>query len=337
MVNRHLETVGNELVPAVAYGDAAGLPVETRSHRAIKAAYGTIGSLLPSSENPFYVGEFAPGTWSDDTQLTLVVARSLARVGAFELRDIANLHAEAYFETPQVVKPNKQVVKRGWGGSTTRSIERFLDGVPVDRCGEPQGKGNGVVMKLAPLAFWHVARNAGEVEAYRDCDALTALTHNNLTAKVASRVHHDTLRYLMTNDYTQEAFVQTVIASAKRHEELLGDTSRDVSNELLFLNEHFYFDTETILNNTDGKGFFVPQTLAMAYGAFIAHDGQFAASVYEAVNLGGDTDSTASIVAAMCAIKAGGTFEKPGDYTATSEHTMLCDTSRHLARRALTA
>lgn len=337
MANSALERIGRELVPAVAYGDAAGLPVETRSHQAIGAVYGRIDSLIPTNENPFYVGEFAPGTWSDDTQLTLVIARSLARAGAFELRDIANLHAEAYFETPQVVKPNKQIVKRGWGGSTTRSVERFLDGVPPEACGEKEGKGNGVVMKLAPLAYWHTVRRTGEPEVYRDCDRLTAFTHNNPTAKVATRVHHDALRYLMTSDYNQEEFVQQVLASAKRHEERLGDTSRDISSELLFLNEHFYFDTQTILNNTDGKGFFVPQTLAMAYAAFLAHDGEFAPSVYEAVNLGGDTDSTASIVAAMSVMKTKGQFVKPADYEQTALHEMLHDTSRELAIRALVA
>ncbi len=329
-----LRQIGDQLLPAIAYGDAAGLPVETQSHAKIKERYGRIDRLLPAHENPFYIGEYDAGTWSDDTQLSLVVARSLARVGAVELRDIANLHVDAYHETPQIVRPNKQIVKRGWGGSTTRSVERYMRGVSLEDCGEPQGMGNGVIMKMAPLAFWHIARETALDAVYDDCDKLTSFTHANATAKVATRLHHDVLRYLLTEDYDQEEFVHRIVASARHHEDALRDTSRDVSSELMFLNEHFLFDTDTILNNTDGKGFFVAQTLAMAYGAFIAHDGKFTESVYEAVNLGGDTDSTASIVAAMSVMR-GGEFEVPDDFTDTQHYPDLVSASSKLSEVAL--
>lgn len=325
--------IGEQLLPAIAYGDAAGLPVETRSAKYITDHYGHIDHLLPSKENPFYRGEFQPGTWSDDTQLSLVIARSLSRVGAFDIRDIANLHVQAYGETEQVIRKG-QVVKRGWGGSTTRSVERYMSGIAAEQCGEVQGKGNGVIMKLAPLVYWHEVRGVDRVEAYRDCDQLTAFTHNHVTAKVASRVHHDVLSYLMHMPYEQDDFVRFVLESAKYHEYLLGDRSNDISSELAYLNEHFYFDTDSILRNTDGRGFVVSQTLAMAYGAFLAHDGEFVTSVYEAVNLGGDTDSTASIVAAMTVMKNRGVFEKPHDYETTLNHNMLCEVSCALAGRA---
>ncbi len=57
----------------------------------------------------------------------------------------------------------------------------------------------------------------------------------------------------------------------------------------------------------------MPQTLAMAYGAFVAQRGRFVPCVYEAVNLGGDTDSTASIVAAMSVMKNMGINTIPTD------------------------
>jgi ADP-ribosyl-[dinitrogen reductase] hydrolase len=329
-----LEAIGRELLPAIAYGDAAGLPVETRNAAYIAARYGRINCLLPSTENPFYQGEFAPGTWSDDTQLSLVVAQSLMRVGAFELRDIANLHVKAYAQTPQVVRGG-QAVKRGWGGSTTRSVERYMQGMAAEHCGESGGMGNGVIMKLGPLAYWHIARGTAESSVYRDCDALTAFTHAHPTARVATRVHYDVLHHLATEEYAQEAFVRTTQESALRHERLVGDTSRDVSSELRYLSGHFFFDTDTILRNTDGMGFIVPQTLAMAYGAFLAHEGEFASSIYEAVNLGGDTDSTASIVAVMATMKSRGKFKMPPDYRATLDHDMLLRQSAALAHRAL--
>lgn len=71
-----IENIGEQLLPAIAYGDAAGLPVETMSRERIAETYGSIDHLLPATCNPFYIGEFTPGTWSDDTQLSMAVART---------------------------------------------------------------------------------------------------------------------------------------------------------------------------------------------------------------------------------------------------------------------
>lgn len=93
-------------------------------------------------------------------------------------------------------------------------------------------------------------------------------------------------------------------------------------------------DTQRILDSTDGKGFYVPQTLAMAYGVFAAHDGQFTDSVYEAVNIGGDTDSLASIVATMSLFKNGGISKKPHDFEHTDSYERLMNLSRELTEAA---
>ncbi len=51
--------------------------------------------------------------------------------------------------------------------------------------------------------------------------------------------------------------------------------------------------------------------------------------------LGGDTDSTASIVAVMAIMKSRGKFKMPPDYRATLDHDMLLRQSAALAHRAL--
>ena len=330
--------VGEVLLPAIAYGDAAGLPVETKSAARIARDYGHIDQLIASNENPFYVGEFESGTWSDDTQLSMAVAMSLARTRGFDLQDMANAHVEAYHDTPQITKPNGQSVKRGWGGSTTASIERYMNGVSPLQAGEPDGKGNGVIMKMAPLAYWHIARGVSDDTAYRESDQLTVMTHANTTATVATRVHHDVLNYLATRDYYGEEFADVAYWSAVMHEDTLGDMSHDTSSSLAFLADVVHpMRREAILEHTDGKGFFVPQTLAMAYAAFMANEGDFTDSIYEAVNLGGDTDSTASIVAAMSLFTHRGIRSMPDDFEATQHYLMLRRTSREFARVAMRA
>lgn len=329
-----IRRIGEQLLPAIAYGDAAGLPVETKSHQQIAAKYGVIDGLIASRENPFYMGEFTPGTWSDDTQLSMAVTRALVRAGRFDMRAIADEHVAEYNQTPQIVRESGQVVKRGWGGSTTRAVERYMAGVPVAECGEPAGAGNGVIMKLAPLAYWLITHSTADDQAYRQLDAFTAFTHGSFEARVATRVHYDMLLYLATEAYDTREFGALPYTSALWHEAQLDKHSNDVSHTLRYLMADDEQSTERILHHTDGKGFYVPETLAMAYGAFMLHDGDFTRSVYEAVNLGGDTDSTASIVAAMSLFRHGRIKERPGDFTQTLQYDELSKLSHQLVEAA---
>lgn len=123
-MSESLQRTGERLLPSIAYGDAAGLPVETMSADEIKVRFGRIDSLLPVTINPFYKGDFDAGTWSDDTQLSIVVAESLTASDGFDLHHMAYSHIDAYEQTPQITKPNGQMITRGWGGSTTRSVQR---------------------------------------------------------------------------------------------------------------------------------------------------------------------------------------------------------------------
>ena len=49
------ERIAENLLPSIAYGDAAGLPVETRDAEYIRDMYGAIDRLMPTRENPFYI------------------------------------------------------------------------------------------------------------------------------------------------------------------------------------------------------------------------------------------------------------------------------------------
>lgn len=331
---KSLEKIGERLIPAVAYGDAAGLPVETKTRDEIAEKYGTIDRLIPTHANPFFQESLGRGTWSDDTQLTLVVANSFLRAGAFDMRAIADGHVNAYHDTPELVRPDGRKTKRGWGGSTVNSVRRFMESGDFGTSGERGGTGNGVIMKMAPLAFWLIARDYDRNAAYDISDKFTSFTHDNKISRVSSRVHLDTLWHLLITDYDEKSFAQAVMSSAERHEAELDETSYANSTALEYL-ARGVDDTKDILENTDGKGFYVPQTLAMAYGAFMAHDGHFTDSVYGAVNLGGDTDSTASIVATMANIKNGGAFDTPSDFEYTHDYHRLSEISEKLTRLAV--
>ena len=341
--NKHnrdiLRHQGAMLIPAIAYGDAAGLPVETKTAEYISTTYPEgISALMPAKENSLFDSEEHPGVWSDDTQLTLAVAKALIKANGFSLSAFAETHLEAYDNTPEIMRKGT-LVKRGWGGSTTSAMLRLRGGESPTKSGTIGGAGNGVLMKIAPLAYWQAIRRTPLRQVYDQYDQLTNMTHNSAVARLTTRVHGDMLAYLMRDEYDKRRFMSVLEGSMALHE-FETRQSGVVSPGFLSSQLDYLYKTlnkEIILSETDASGFYAPQTLAMAYGAFIAHDGEFVPTVFEAVNLGGDTDSLASIAASMCIFKTKEAVSLPADYLHLEQLDELQRVSQQLAAAAFAA
>ena len=318
-----------EVLPAIAYGDAAGLPVEGKSAEYIRERYGRIAELQAPSDHPFFPGS-ARGTVSDDTQLSLAVTESLIRTGGFSIESLADEHIAAYRQAPRTAEG----VPCGWGDSTVKAMERMISGVPPRESGEKGKVGNGVVMKMAPLVVWQVL---GEVDGRTrrgQYDLLTNMTHNSEIARICTRLHGEVLSALLEERTVPEAadrFIQTLAVN-------------DFSKESELLHRAVYNPCQTdeelaeryaaSKSGTD-YGFYVPETLAIAYDIFLGAGGDMQAAVYRAVNLGGDSDSTASIVAAMIACQSGGVYKEPPDMESVQGIEEFRTVSMQLAEAAL--
>ncbi len=333
-----MKEAGEQLLQAIAYGDAAGLPVETWTAKEIRQTYGWLDHLEETRVNPFFAGHHGAGMWSDDTQLSLAVAKALIVADGFDLEAQAEEHIRA-FDASECINRNGKQVPRGWGGSTVQSVERLKHGMSPRLSGERGGAGNGVLMKLAPLALWHAVRGTEDTERYADIDALTVMTHNSDEARVTSRVHGDMLHMLLRLEqevpFDPQELADGVIERARWHEASLG-VSSVCSSALGYLAlPYLECRPQEILKHTDGKGFYAPQTLAMAYGVFLHNISDFSSMVYTAVNLGGDTDSTGSIVAAMTTMYDKGDIALPQDIEFLHERSMLQGVSKQLTGAAM--
>ncbi len=318
-----------EVLPAIAYGDAAGLPVEGKPAECIRERYGRITELQAPSDHPFFPGS-ARGTVSDDTQLSLAVAESLIRTGGFSIESLADEHIATYRQAPRTAEG----VPCGWGGSTIKAVERMIRGVSPRESGEKGKAGNGVVMKMAPLVVWQVLGEVDKRTRRGQYDLLTNMTHNSEIARICTRLHGEVLSALLEGRTVSEAadrFIQTLAVN-------------DFSKESELLHRAVYHpcqtDEELAERYAAGKsgtdyGFYVPETLAMAYDIFLGVGGDMQAAVYRAVNLGGDSDSTASIVAAMIVCQSGGAYKEPPDMESVQGIEQLRTVSTQLAEAAL--
>jgi ADP-ribosyl-[dinitrogen reductase] hydrolase len=128
----------------LACGDALGRPVEFRSPAAIENRHGELAEMVGNGT----WGKPA-GTVTDDTDLALCLARSLAERGEWDPGDVGERFVQWLDGDPFDV-----------GRMTRKSIRRLADGDDWATAGRrvwedsPEGSnaGNGSVMRCAPLA-----------------------------------------------------------------------------------------------------------------------------------------------------------------------------------------
>src|SRR5690242_17112613 len=140
----------------VAVGDALGQPIEALPPERLRREFGEIRDFMAGDPRlPIPLG---PGQWTDDTQMTLDIARSIARCRRVDPEDIA-----------------QEFIRDHWGegirfsGFTVKySLQRLKRGLPWQESGldDELSQGNGGAMRIAPVGLFdhrHLERLAEDV------------------------------------------------------------------------------------------------------------------------------------------------------------------------------
>ena len=118
-MNLHDKVRGTFL--GIGIGDALGKATEGLSASLIEREFGRITTYFNLPQHEDFDGQ-PPGTWTDDTQLSLTVARGFIAAGSFDLDAIAREHC---------IEFHKNVA--GWGDTTLEAVARIVAGVHWSR------------------------------------------------------------------------------------------------------------------------------------------------------------------------------------------------------------
>ncbi|AWY07394.1 hydrolase [Streptomyces phage JackieB] len=152
-----------------AVGDALGVPFEFKPPQDFAPEDLPLG--MPGG-GPF---NFAPGEWSDDTQMTLCIARAaydgLDLSGKKGLERVARAFSGWYAGHPRDVGGQVSSVlatarSKGWKGLAQRAAERYVNA-------PHNSAGNGSLMRTSPVALRHLNDEAKATAAARKVSALT--------------------------------------------------------------------------------------------------------------------------------------------------------------------
>jgi ADP-ribosyl-[dinitrogen reductase] hydrolase len=257
-----------------AIGDSLGLSFEMKGW-SYQPLLDWNGAFTPGGT--FWKGQ--AGQYTDDTMMSLALARSLTRNGKYVPSDVAQGYLEWYLSGNT----------RGIGATTAQAMHNLKIEIPWDQSGVVGDKvaGNGTAMRVAPLGMAY-RHNLIDLIDFAQTDA--SITHNSPEPKAGSMAIALGTALLSHRNLMPEEVLESVI-------NVIPDSI--VKNKLVLCRLHLKEGTDERAALIEiGSAGYVPETVAAAFYCLIAGN-NYKEVVIKAVKAGGDTDTTAAIAGAM--------------------------------------
>ena len=299
----------------LAVGDALGYQVEFLSLTQIRARHGPEGVAdFPTIRSQ------RVGRYSDDTQMTLAVARGLLEAGD-RLHDAERViecicrEFVVWLETDCVHHP------RAPGNTCIRGCANLKNGVPWRQAGVPSSKGCGAAMRSAPIGL-----------VYHDQPALlrqvahgaSVCTHGH-PAGVAAGIATAYLTALALHDDLDNMVTKLL--------DFVGDVSDEFNGKLRQVEQVIALPPDQALAAL-GDGWVGEEAVADALYCFLRTPHDYQRTVLTAANTQGDSDSIACIAGAISGAH-NGLASLPQRWTRDVENApLLLETALRLHRLA---
>lgn len=286
-----------------AVGDALGAPTE--GSPSVSAAH------LHSLDEPQRL------TYTDDTAMTIGVARSLVECGRFDGAHMAETLAGIYGLEPW----------RGYGAGPPLVFARHHLGVPWDQAAaelfDGQGSyGNGAAMRVAPVALF----------AFPDIDMAAELARRTA---IITHTHPEAIDGAVAQALAITILLAKIgpVEPSRLTIALLDHVETPVfKNKLSYVERHIGDRPVGELADVLGTGIAAHASVVTALSCFLTHHNSFPDAVKAAISLGGDTDTIAAMTGALAGAHLG-TEAIPSawrEVEAADELTTLAD---HLYQR----
>jgi ADP-ribosyl-[dinitrogen reductase] hydrolase len=284
----------------IVVGDALGAPVEGYSAEKIADIHTRVTEYKQPLGHKWF-NDQPLGFWTDDTHLSFAVVKALLEANDFDMDAIAKYHTLAMAESVE-----------GWGYSTQESIRKLKDGAHWSESGitdnPNRGTGNGVPMKIAPIAIWDFMVGIPNTSdpSYKKIVQFSAMSHYTDMSAYAAIAHTQAIQHCLAfqpEEFDENAFIDEIVDHAYvegfvEHAKLDPPLTKkeDSLRERFNLLFGFESDKKDRLFES-ASGCYVYHSLPFTYAHFLKD--QTIEGLYNVVNAGGDTDTNGSMFASM--------------------------------------
>lgn len=273
-------TIKNSLY-GLLIGDACGVPYEFNPPTELPTLI-EIDMIPPANFQKTYP-HIPPGTWSDDGAQALALLDSLIDNQQLDPDDFASRLIRWYENGMYAVDS----VVFDIGIQTSEALRAYQRGTPSTQCGQarPEGKGNGALMRVLPLALWH---QGTDQELVHDAHIQTMVTHGHICNQVCSAIYVLWARFLLKELPVQQAYEFAI-------ETLTNIYKSYPLYEYELLERIRPFDPPV----TDGSGFVISSLRA---AQIALEEPSYEMIIKKAISFGHDTDTNAAIAGGLAGI-----------------------------------
>ena len=273
-------TIRNSILGLVL-GDALGVPVEFKSRLELDSkpvnnmtGYGTFNQ--------------PPGTWSDDSSMTLVTLESLSNGYSPEnimqgfCKWAFNGYLTPYGKTFSI------------GRTTSNACSDYRVNKNIKKCGgvSERSNGNGSLMRILPVSIYFA--NETDKTIIEKSFEISALTHNHIRSKIACALYS-----LIVSELFKGRNLYEALANANRI-----ITPHIPNGEKKYFKRIINFEVLQLNRvSVNSTGYVIDTLEAALWCMFNSTD--YKETVLKAVNLGDDTDTTAAVTGGLAGIVFG--------------------------------
>ena len=177
------------------------------------------------------------------------------------------------------------------GIQTSEALHAYQTGTAPEKCGllRPNGKGNGALMRVLPLALWH---SGTDQELVTDAHTQCFITHGHPCNQVCCALYCLTARYLL-KDASFDAALSAALSSLRAIYRYMPEHDQEL--------EWSIRPDEPWQGSGSG---YVVDCLRSAF-MILKHTSSYESSVKQAILLGNDTDTTACVTGGLAGILYG--------------------------------
>lgn len=260
-----------------AIGDALGMPFESKASNYQPLIEWDGKTFLPSEYHKLQAGQ-----WTDDSQMSIMVAESLIANHGFNPDDLSARYVD------WIVSGRA----RGYGKTTLMAVQNLQSGKHWSQSGIAGSYGNGTAMRAAPFGVYF--RNDLK-SLVNICKIDSSITHASEDAEAGSIAIALAAAYAVNHD-TENLLDKIVphLPDSKVKKTLSGLDALILSPDI----------TPQQALNVLGTGANVRETVPAALYCYLKFD-NYHKAVCAAIRAGKDTDTTAAIVGSLFGARLG--------------------------------
>lgn len=297
-MKQKLQNTFQAVLEAVAVGDAMGLATEGRTQEEIREIYPVIDGLMPMDPNSSRKDEI-PGTITDDMGQNLYLIRAYLSDKRITMKNSVNALQSWLDETNG---------DRFMGPSSRQALSAIQRGENIYTAGR-NGTTCGAVMRMPSVTLCTNLQKTEQLDEAIACACIP--THNTSVALIPAFAYAYALREaLLGSDMNK--ILDTCVRVAEEKQASMdyfiagpscAKRLAKIRSEIAtFPNEESFMDT---MYNVYGTSPASIETFTAVMAIFMWCGKDVYHAIQMAVGIGGDTDSIAALVGALCAAYAG--------------------------------